>query len=146
MTSTDTKPDIQAVKRPGALVLASVFTVGMLAALPLFLWYAQSRHGAEGAPAALLAFFVCWTSGLTALALSSVFTARQTALAGSLLAMLFRMGLPLAAIVTIQATSHPLLDVGADGMILVYYLLMLATEAPLSLLLVRPNPRPTGAA
>ncbi len=84
-------------------------------------------------------------AALTAIAIAGMFNGPQTAIAGVLGSMLVRMGMPMAAMVLFQASKSPLFEAGVDGMIVAYYLLMLAVEAPLSLLLVRPNPNPTGA-
>ena len=50
------------------------------------------------------------------------------AVAGILLSMLLRMGIPLAACVVLLRTRGPLVEAGAVVMILVYYLVTLVAE------------------
>ena len=127
------------------LLLAAICFVALTAALPLFIAYGQSRHGADGLQVALIAYGICLTAALAALTIAGLCNSPQLAVAGVMGSMLIRMGMPMAAIVLFQATKHPLLDAGLNGTIVAYYLLMLAIEAPLSVLLVRSNPSPTGA-
>lgn len=128
------------------LVLAAICFAVLTAALPLFVAYGHSRYGAVGLQAALTAYGICLGASWVALLVAGVCHTPHLAVAGVLASMLVRMGVPMAAMVLFQSSDHPLLAGGVDGLIVAYYLLMLAVEAPLSILLVRPNPTPTTGA
>ena len=132
-------------RRANAIWLALALVAVLGAAFPLFAWFGVSRHGIPGFYSALVAFAVCCTAGVMAIIVSGLFDSPQLAIAGVMASMLFRMGLPMGAIVLAQTTTHPLNGAGLAGSIMVYYLLMLVVEAPLTVLLVRRDPTPTGS-
>jgi hypothetical protein len=51
--------------------------------------------------------------------------------------MMFRMGLPLVAGLALDGAGGPLASAGVFAMVLVFYMLALAVETPLSLQLLR---------
>lgn len=57
----------------------------------------------------------------------------QGAVSGVLLAMLVRMGLPLAVLVLLMQTKNPLMDAGLFGLLTMNYLIALPLETLLSL-------------
>jgi len=63
--------------------------------------------------------------------------ASDSAVSGVLLAMLIRMGLPLAAMVMMQQTQNPLLGAGFMGLLVLNYLVALPIETLMSLQFVR---------
>src|SRR5207248_2524383 len=91
---------------------------------------------------ASLAGIVCWISGGAALAIAAVTARLGTPVHGILLGMLFRMGLPLAAIVTFTRGYHALSAAGLAPTTLGVYLVALVAE---TLIMLRMVPA-TGAA
>lgn len=85
---------------------------------------------------AAIAGIVCWTAGATALCISAVTTRVGTPIQGVLLAMLFRMGLPLAAIMVFVRVDNPLTAAGLAPTTLGVYLVSLVAETLLALRMV----------
>jgi hypothetical protein len=85
---------------------------------------------------ATIAGIVCWTSGATALSITAVSTRWGTPVQGVLLAMLFRMGLPLAALIAFSKADHPLAAAGLAPTTLGVYLAALVVETLLALRMV----------
>ncbi len=141
MTSSPAKTPVS--KNP--LMLALYYTLAMVAVLPLVAWWGQANHGQQGLLAAGIAFGICWMSGLSALLVTSILRGPQMAAAGLLASMIFRLGMPMAGLAMFVVTPHPLGQVGIGGMLVIFHLLTLAVETPLSLMLVRPAPSATGA-
>ncbi len=141
---TNPKP-IAPSRRANSIWLALALTAVLAAALPLFAWFGYTQYAMSGVHSAVFAFGVCTVAGVLAILVSGMFVNPQLAMAGLMASMLFRMGLPLGMIAFVQATAHPLRGAGLAGMIMAYYLLMLVVETPLTILLVRPDPTPTGA-
>ena len=81
---------------------------------------------------AAIAGSICWIAGAAALSVTTVATRLGTPVQGVLLGMLFRMGLPLAAIVIFTQSNHPLAASLAPTMLGVY-LITLVLETLLSL-------------
>lgn len=112
----------------------------IVAALLLIGWWGFSNHGTTGLIAALVAAGTCWLGGTLAL-ISTAFAGRgSTAALWSLLfGMLFRMGLPLVVGLALNRAGGPLASAGVFGMVLVFYLLILVVETPLSIKLLQHN-------
>ncbi len=94
---------------------------------------------------AAIAGTVCWVAGATALSVGAVATHLRAPVQGVLLGMLFRMALPLAAIVVFTQTNHPLAAAGLAQTTLGVYLATLVAETLLTLRLVPTTeaPKPT---
>jgi len=74
---------------------------------------------------------------------------KESAVTGVLVAMLIRMGLPIAALIFVQQLNQPLVDAGFLGLLTLNYLFALPVETGLSLSLLRetddlPAMSPTG--
>jgi hypothetical protein len=105
---------------PLALVVATVCTGSL---------------GRDSLVVAAIAGGICWVAGATSLSISAVATRLGTPVQGVLLAMLFRMGLPLAAIVTFAQGKHALAASLAQTIVGVY-LVTLVLETVLTLRMV----------
>ncbi len=131
-----------------SLLVACAVLALVLAPLAALLGaFAFARSGIIGLGAAAIASVVCWLSA--SLALAAVYLGQEikNPIAGILGGMVFRMGLPLAAVLAIQRAKGPLADAGCLWMILGLYAVALVVETWLSLRLVqRANPNvPAGA-
>jgi len=62
-----------------------------------------------------------------------------------LAAMLIRMGLPLGVGLALHRQGGPLADAGVFGLVVIFYLVMLVTEAYLSVRLVKQSTEKTKA-
>lgn len=106
-------------------------------------WYANRAHGTDGILCASVAAAVCLGGALAALVLSAMVQGPQAAMLRLALGMAFRMGVPLVAGVLL--TQSPRLAAsGVLGMIVVFYLITLAVEMPLSLRFVDRQPAVAG--
>ncbi len=115
----------------------------VLAAFPLVALYAYSVHGAPGITAAVVAAAICTLAATLALVSTALLRGPQAALYAVLFGMVFRLGLPLAAGIFLSNRGGPLAEAGVFGFIVVFYLLTLAVETPLSLLLLGSERRTT---
>ena len=120
----------------------------LLLAFPAFASYGYAQHGMNGFFAAVMAATICTVAGAMAL-LTTGYTAAgapKLAVSGALVGMLFRLLIPLAMIVLLKRQGGPLVEAQVVGMLLLYYLLMLAVETGLSVWLLKPfrlyAPRP----
>lgn len=114
----------------GILALGAVLCVAVLAALWL----------GDGSPSRSRAIaFSAIVSGVAAL--SGWIAARWPkrtpgmAVAGGLAAVALRLALPLAALGWLQTSGHHLRAVGADGLLVVFYLSLLATDVVLHMMI-----------
>lgn len=129
--------DRQSEVSPNSLgLLLAWLTLPLLVVFPAFAWYGYSRVGVDGILAAALAGVVCWAGAAGALITAGLLRQSQQAASALMLGMLFRMGLPLAAIAWLMSQGGWLAEAGVVGMILVYYLVSLIVETVLSLRLV----------
>ena len=77
--------------------------------------------------------------GVVALVLTAALRSPKRAVAGVLLGMLFRMGVPLGTGIFLHRQGGPLAKAGVFGMILGFYLLTLLVETLLALRLLAPR-------
>lgn len=125
---------------PGPLSLtASLLWLSLVLAGTFLLvgGYTYSQQDAEGLRATTVAWLVCWGAGSLALMVVRLMRTPERAISGMLLANLIRMGLPLATGVVLQYQGGPLAEAGVFGRIVIFYLVMLVTEAYLSVRLVK---------
>jgi len=85
---------------------------------------------------AVVSGMICWVAGATALCVTVIATQLQAPVHGVLLGMLFRMALPLAAIVVFTQSHHPLAIAGLAQTTLGVYLVTLVAETLLTLRMV----------
>lgn len=95
-------------------------------------WYANRMYGSAGILSATVAAVVCLAGALAALVLSALVQGPQAAMLRLALGMAFRMGVPLMGGVLLSQSPR-LASGGVFGMMVVFYLITLAVETPLSL-------------
>jgi hypothetical protein len=129
------------------LVLScAILAAAIVPAALLIAWLIGGRQFSEEVLSnAALAGGVCFVAG--GLALLAVFLGNrwQAGVQGVLVGMLFRMGLPLAAIVILPKLGGPFAAPGAATTILGVYLVALVVETLLSLRMVPPAQLPSTA-
>lgn len=111
-----------------ATLLVGIMVALYAAAAPVAYHFAAGT----GVVAASVAAAICLVPSLTALTISSVLRGPQNALAGLLLAMFARTGVPLLLALLIFRRG-PLADAGAIYYLIVFYLVALGLETWLSL-------------
>ena len=122
------------LKLPTACVLLSLSVAGLL---PLAGFIAQRRSGPDGLRAVLLAAGICWFAASAALMVTGCLRNSPYATAGILVATGLRLGLPLASGLALQHHGGELAEAGVFGWIVVFYLLTLAIETTLCVMLDR---------
>ncbi len=121
----------------------AVLTVALGVTLLGVGWWSQAQQGRDGLQAAVVAAAICWLGSSLALILTAISRGPQAAVWTLLFGMLFRMGLPLAAGLMLQRAGGPLAEAGVFGKVLIFYLVALAVETPLSLRVLRPPAGPS---
>ena len=85
-------------------------------------------HEMMGLWASAIAAAVCLSAPLAASLATRAFSSHDNALAGLLVSMFLRMGIPLAFCLVIQIQEGPLAEAGIVYCVLVFYLVVLAVE------------------
>jgi hypothetical protein len=124
-----------------------VFRVGLLAAVTAVAFagvaaWRFSQVGAIGIWAAAAAASICLAGAAAALVATGMLRGGgpHAAVSGMLLGMLFRMGLPLGALVAFQQNGGPLVAAGIVGCLLLVYPVTLLAEVALAVSLLQPPP------
>jgi hypothetical protein len=112
------------------------FTLASLVFAPLLGLFASSSHGEAGWIAGLSAAGLCWVAGMVALAIVS-FSRGPNAVSGLLLAMMVRLGVPMAVGLAVDSSGGLLAQAGFFGLVVLGYLATLVVE---TLLMVRMIP------
>lgn len=112
------------------------FTLAVAVLISLLGLYASRQHGATGWIAALSAGVLCWVAGMCALAIVSR-SRGPNAVSALLLAMLIRLGGPMAVGLMVDSSGGPLAQSGFFGLVVASYLVTLVVE---TLLMVRMIP------
>jgi hypothetical protein len=97
----------------------------------------------EATTAAAIAGAVCWLAAAVALVATYLGNLWQAPVQGVLLSMLFRMGLPLAALIVLPQLGGAFGASGVTSTILGVYLVALAIETALALRMVPSRPAAT---
>ena len=135
-TSPPTAAPLVLGERRARLVAACAWLgLAVLLAFPCFAAYGYSAYGGWGVAAAAVAAAVCGSGALCALVLAGLVTGPQ-AVSGTLGGMFFRVGFPLVAVVLLPRMGGPLVEAGAAGMVMAFYLVTLPVETLLSVRLV----------
>jgi hypothetical protein len=113
-------------------------SLAVVVAYPLYAFVGFRRFAWPGVAAASVAAAVCWLGATLALVVASHYQKRAP-LTGLLLGMLFRMGFPLVAGLTLQETVPALAEAGIFGFVLAFYFLTLVVETLLSVRMVGPR-------
>jgi hypothetical protein len=98
--------------------------------------FAYSKAGMAGLATAAVAAGVCWLAATLALILTTFAKNSAQRVSGMLIANAVRFGVPLVTGATLRTVSEVLAARGVFGWIVVFYLLTLLAETPLSVLVV----------
>ena len=115
---------------------ALLLLLAVLAGFAIVAPFAYDRHGVDGVLATATAAGVCWSAASLALVASALVRGQFAGFHAMILGMFFRVGLPLAAGVYLTKRGGSLADAGVFGLLVIFYLLTLAVETPLSLALL----------
>ena len=109
---------------------------------------AARQYGSQAYQASAVAATLVWVVGSLALAIVGVPRTGAGRLNASLLAMLIRMTVPMAVVLYLTRTNHPLMAFGLGGLVVVHYLAGLAIETYLCVRIVAgaETNRPSSAA
>lgn len=97
-----------------------------------------SRHGQAGLWAAVVAALICWLSATAALILTALFVGTTQAFQSQLGGIMLRTMVPFALGLFIQQQSSYLAGAGFFGLLVLAYLVALATETLLCVWLIGP--------
>lgn len=126
------------VRPPPSLATACIrLALIMAAAYPIVAFVAWQITGVPVWQSAALAVGVCYASASLALVLFHFFRLAGNAIAGTLGATLVRIGIPMFVGIAATANGGKLRDEGFFGLIVVFYLIGLATDTMLSLAMTR---------
>jgi hypothetical protein len=114
-----------------------ILAVVMALILGIAAYFGSQRSGAAGVSAALVAFLVCWIPNALSLLIMGFVRDPQLSVSAMLFSMLFRMAVPMVFAIFLLESKHWLAGAGALSMVLIFYLVALAVETPLSLWLIR---------
>ncbi len=117
-------------------VASACLTIFMVIIFPAFAYYGHAQNGRAGILAAAAAGVVCWMGAVLALTLTALFRGTPMAIHGTLLSMIFRVGLPMLAGISLSNMGGTLAEGGVFGLIVGYYLAGLVVETLLSLRVV----------
>ena len=124
--------------RPIGIVSACVvLALSIVLSFPFVGYFAHVRFGAVGVQTAALAACVCWIAATMALVVTGFVKQSPSGVVGILVASAVRFGLPLVAGVIVQSGGGALAQSGFLCLIVVFYLITLAVETTLSVMLHR---------
>jgi hypothetical protein len=129
----------------GLIVSCAVLAAAIAPVALLVAWLSAGRLTELTLASAAVGGGVCWLSGSLALTATYIAQQLQAPIQGVLLGMLFRMALPLAALVALRQQGGPLVEAGVTHVILGVYLVALVVETLLSLRMVPKQARLTKA-
>ena len=133
------RPSLATLRGRGSPTCHLVLAVVVLAGYAVAGVVAWLLSGPWGPAAAGVAAAVCWLGAAAALEATIRVTRRQHVLAGMMVGMALRMGIPLASVIAVYLGGGPLMQAGVLYYFLFFYPLTLAVETALSL------PRPADA-
>lgn len=108
----------------------------VLVGLPLIV-VAYDQQGVDGALAAVAGGATCLSGGLLALGVVNLFAGPQWVLAGMMIGMFLRAGLPLAVAVLVQLGGGRFAEAGFLWYLVPFYLVALAADTVLTVAQVR---------
>lgn len=97
---------------------------------------AARQYGTQAYQASAVAATLVWIVGSLALAIVGIPRTGAGRLNAALLAMLIRMTVPMAIVLYLTRTNHPLMAFGLGGLVVVHYLAGLAIETYLCVRIV----------
>jgi hypothetical protein len=127
-------------------VASFLSSIGVLAVVivPAAVLVAAISNGGLSAPALTSAGIggaICWLAGTLALTATFLGNRFQAPVQGMLVGMLFRMGLPMAALVAVSQSAGLRAMTGLSSTILGVYLVALVVETLLALRMIPPQAR-----
>ena len=137
----DPKPNEPSMSNPFSwkrlLTAELILAIAMALILAGAAYVGSQRSGMAGATAALVAFLVCWIPNALSLGIMGFIRDPQLSVSAMLFSMLVRMAVPMVFAVFLMQSHHWLAGAGALGMVLIFYLVALIVETPLSLWVVK---------
>jgi hypothetical protein len=124
-----------------ALLAAAIFPAALVVS-----WLVSGRLSASALTSAAVGGSVCFLAAALALTTTYLANRFEAPVQGVLVAMLFRMGLPLAALIVLPKVGGPWATPGVTSTILGVYFVALVLETLLSLKMVAPRPNALKAA
>jgi len=112
----------------------------------LVAWISSGRFSADTLLAAAIGGGICWLAASLALTATYLGNRWHAPVQGVLAGMLFRLGLPLMAIIALPKLGSPWTPTGVAATILGVYLVALVVETGLALRMVPLQPRAAKAA
>lgn len=125
------------VRLVGSCALLAV-VIGVAA--PLISALVHRGFSAEALSAAGIAGGICFLAAAVALVATHLGNRFQAPVQGLLVSMIFRMGLPLVALIALPNLGGPFAASGVSSTILGVYLVALAVETALALRMIPPTP------
>ncbi len=116
-----------------------LLATAVLSAYPVLATLVAVQRGIPVWSAAALAAAICFTGASLAMALTAWLQGPQAAMLSLLMAMLFRMGLPLGLGLLLSRRYAELEAAGFFGLVLGFYLITLVAETLLVLPLIKTN-------
>lgn len=132
--ATEVRLSLTSLAASCALLAAAILPTALLVA-----WIASGRLSAGTFTSAALGGGVCWLAAALALAATFLGNRFHAPVQAMLVGMIFRMGLPLVAILGLPRLGGPLADSHIPATILGVYLVALVVETVLSLRMI-PSP------
>lgn len=127
-------------------VSCAILALVLVPAAILVAWVCVGRFSVESLIAAAVASVVCWSAASLALCATYFGNRWQSPVQGVLAGMLFRLGLPLVAIVVLPKLNEAWSSRSIATTILGVYLVALVVETALALRMVPLSPRVAKAA
>lgn len=124
-------------RRLGLVSACVVLALAVALAFPVVGYFAYVKFGVAGVKTAAVAAGVCWLAATAALVVTGFVKQSPNAVAGILVASALRFGLPLVTGVVVQSAGGALAKSGFLNWIVVFYLISLAVETTLAVLVHR---------
>jgi hypothetical protein len=121
----------------GLLSACVILSLLVVIAFPVVGYFAYVKFSVAGVKSAGIASGVCWLAATAALLVTGFVKQSPSGVAGILVACALRFGLPLTAGIVLQSAGGALAESGFLSWIVVFYLITLAVETTLSVLLHR---------
>ena len=122
-------------------VACALLAICLAPAAVLAAWLAVGHWSSGALLAAAIGGGICWLAASLALVATYFGNCLQAPVQGLLVGMLFRLGLPLAAVVILPKLGEPWIPAGIAATILGTYLVALVVETSLALRMVPASPR-----
>jgi hypothetical protein len=125
----------------GLAFACALLTLSVVVAFTAVSYFAHVQFGIVGVITVGVAACVCWLGATASLVVTGLLRSTSKAVAGVLIGIALRFGLPLAVGSVLQFAGGNLAASGIFGWIVVFYLLTLTVETTLSVWLLRAGNR-----